>query len=218
MDRLSQQCTARSKQSGTQCRRQAMVGSTKCYMHGGATPKGIASPNLKHGKYSKYMPERLLERYQAALQDNELLELNHEIALIDSRLSDLLTRVDTGEAGKLWTDARKLNLELQQAVHDENYGRLMIKATELDFVIGTGLTDHAAWSELSTLIEQRRKLVESQRKRLIEGQQMITTEQAMLFVTAVLDTVRRNVKDKEALYAIGTDIARLTASAQTTAK
>lgn len=205
-------CTATSKRTKERCEANAMHGSNVCYHHGGRSLKGIASPALKHGKYSKHMPQRLLERYHEALEDNQLLELNHEIALVDSRLSDLLTRVDTGEAGKLWADARKLNSEVQQAVHDENYGRLMVKAAELDFIIGTGLTDHAAWSELSSLIEQRRRLVESQRKRLIEGQQMITAEQALLFVTAVIDTVRRNVADKTALQNISLDIARLTST------
>ena len=205
------QCTAKSKQSGKRCERAAMHGSTVCYMHGGKSPKGIASSSFQTGKYSKYLPERLLERYHNAVADTQLLELDHEIALVDSRLADLLTRVDTGEAGKLWEKAQRANDDIRKALHNENYGGVMIASEELDRLIGDRLVDYQAWTEISAQLDQRRRLVESQRKRLVEQQQMITAEQAMLFVTAVIDTVRRNVTDKGALQAISIDIAKLTA-------
>lgn len=204
-------CTAKAKQSGKQCQLPAVPGSTKCRIHGGLTPRGIASPHFKTGKYSQYMPERLLNRYHEAIADAALLELDHEIALVDSRLADLLFRVDTGEAGKHWKDARKHNDDIQRGLNTDDYGRMLDACKELDRVLGEALTDHEAWMEISTLLDQRRKLVESQRKRMIEQQQMITAEQAMSFVAAVIDSVKRNVTDKAALQMISLDIAKLTA-------
>jgi hypothetical protein len=203
-------CTAKAKQSGKQCQLSVVPGSTKCRIHGGLTPRGIASPHFKTGKYSAYMPERLLERYHDAIADPALLELDHEIALVDSRLADLLTRVDTGEAAKNWKEARNINDEIQAALLTENYGAVVVACTALARLITPSLNDYEAWNQLSALLDQRRKMVESQRKRMIEQQQFVTVEQALLLVTAMIDSVKRNVKDRDALNAISLDVAKLT--------
>lgn len=195
---------------GHLCTNPPMTGRTRCRMHGGASPVGIASATFKHGKYSAYMPDRLLERYHDAVADPALLEQTHEIALVDSRLADLLTRVDTGEAGVLWEKARKATSDIRKALHNENYGGVMEAALELDNIIGSGLTDFEAWNQISALLSQRRQLVESQRKRMIEQQQFVTVEQALLLVTAMINSVKEHVTDRAALNAISMDVAKLT--------
>jgi len=49
---VSRQCTATSRRSGQRCRRSAMVDRTVCRIHGGKTPRGVASPHFRHGLYS----------------------------------------------------------------------------------------------------------------------------------------------------------------------
>lgn len=153
------QCKAKSKRSGQQCQRHAMIGKTVCHMHGGKTRGGMASPVLKHGRYSKFLPTHLMERYQESLNDSDLLSLREEIALIDARLSELL-------AG--------------------------------------GVPD---WDVMVPLTEQRRKLVDTERRRLVDMQQMITTEQAMLLVSALTSILREEVTDTYVLARIQTRIA-----------
>ncbi len=200
-------CGAKTR-SGGKCKAPAMRNG-RCRLHGGKSLAGPASGTFKTGRYSKYMPARLLERYEAAIEDPELLNLKHDISLVDSRLSDLLQRVDTGESRTLWEKARKVNQEIQKAVHDENYGRMMVQCLELDRLIGDAMVDHEAWYEIHAILDQRRKLVESEQKRLVSMQQMITSEQAMTLITAVIDTVRRNVPDRSILAAISADITRI---------
>lgn len=203
------QCTAKSKRTGERCQQQAMSGSKVCYHHGGKTPKGVASPHFKTGRYSAHMPARLLDRYNEAANDPQLLELSHEIALLDSRLADLLTRVDSGEAKTLWEKARKINQEIQKAVHDENYGRLMVQSAELDYVIGSGLMDHEAWYEIHSIIDQRRKLAESERKRIVEAEQMVKADKALTLATALLSAIKENVTDRNTLSAIQMSFTKL---------
>lgn len=203
------QCTAKSKRTGKQCQQNAMNGSTKCYHHGGKSPKGIASPHHKTGRYSKYLPGRLLDRYHEAAQDPELLNLREEIALLDARLSDLLTRVDTGEAGKAWHDAQGAQRKVAIAVKTGNTDKLLTGLDELEAALGAGVGDYQAWAEIQSILDQRRKLAESERKRLVDMQQIVTAEQAMLLVGALLDSVRRNVTDRSALTAIQADFVRL---------
>ena len=90
------------------CKRGAMAGRSVCYNHGGASPVGAASPQFKNGRYSKFLPERLRDRYQEAQRDPEILVLRDEVALADARLADLLTRVDAGESGALWKEVKGL--------------------------------------------------------------------------------------------------------------
>lgn len=203
-------CGAKTR-SGKPCQSLPVLGGNgRCRMHNGHAAKGVANPAFKTGKYSKYMPARLLDRYHDAVADPALLELDHEIALVDARVADLLTRVDTGDAAKNWKQAREINDTIQEALLNENYGAVAVACTMLDRLIQPALNDYEAWNQLSALLDQRRKLVESQRKRMIEQQQFVTVEQALLLVTAMVDSVKRNVKDRDALQAISMDVAKLT--------
>src|SRR5258708_37054514 len=66
------QCKAKSKRTHERCAANAMIVREECYHHGGKTPRGIASPNFKHGRYSKSLPARMRERYEEALADPHL--------------------------------------------------------------------------------------------------------------------------------------------------
>jgi hypothetical protein len=99
-------CRATSKRSKQPCQRAPMQNGL-CYMHGGATPSGMALPQTTTGRYSKHLPTRMGERYQQALADSELLAMREEVAVIDARLADVLGRVDTGESGHVWATLGK---------------------------------------------------------------------------------------------------------------
>ena len=174
-------------------------------MHGGKTPSGIASPHFRHGRQSKYMPSRLLERYTEALDDPDLLALRDELALVDARLTDVLGRVDTGEAGRHWLALADAWRRMEEAT-DEATRRdaFMDIATR----IKAGVADYAAWDDVLRLVEQRRRLAESERKRMVEMQQMVTTDKALALVSLLIDVVRRHVTDRKALSAISEDIRR----------
>ena len=60
------------------------------------------------------------------------------------------------------------------------------------------------------LFDTRRKLVESERKRLLDAQLMIDAKQAMILLAAITAIIRENVKDPDALRAISSGLLRLT--------
>jgi Spy/CpxP family protein refolding chaperone len=182
-------------------------------LHGGKTPQGFALPQTTNGRYSKHLPTRMLATYDAAQADPDLLALNAEIALIDARLSDVLGRVDTGESGHIWQELKATYKELQDANRASDTQAARVALTEIGSLITRGHLDYAAWADVRTLIEQRRKLVESERKRLSEMQQMITSEQAMLLIARLYDSVTQHVSDRAVLAAIAADLGGLTAQA-----
>lgn len=90
---ITRQCSATSKRSGERCRKHAMKGRSVCRAHGGATPRGMASPHWKHGRYSSALPEGLAARYEAALADSRLLSLRDDIALVNLEITEALASV-----------------------------------------------------------------------------------------------------------------------------
>ena len=66
---ISRQCTAMSKRTGQRCRKPAMVDRTVCLLHGGKTPRGVASPHFRHGGYSKLLCNRPTSRVTTNLND-----------------------------------------------------------------------------------------------------------------------------------------------------
>src|SRR5690348_1299375 len=200
------QCSARSKRSGEQCRRDAMHGSHLCYMHGGKTPKGIASPNYKHGKYSKAMPERLRERFEASQTDEELLSMRDDIALLDARIEDLLKRVDSGESQRLWQELKdEIKAQKEQMALTGQ-----MSWSGIDALVYAGGKDFMTWNELTTQLDNRRKLILAESKRLETMQQMVTATQAMNLMAAMMEAVRQSVDDREILADIQATFDRLT--------
>lgn len=199
-------CGAKTR-SGTPCRRAPMPNG-RCKLHGGASLSGVAAPAYRHGRYSKDIPARLAGRYGEAQTDADLLALRDDIALTDARLADVLTRVDRGETGALWKEAGWVLKELVDVIDEPVARRPAL--TRLRTVLTRGVADWAAWDEIAKLLEQRRRLVESERKRLVEMQQTITAEQAMAMMGAVVGIIRERVKDRDILAAISADIERLT--------
>lgn len=205
------QCTATSKRTGNRCKARAVLGRTVCYHHGGATPRGFDLPQTKIGRYSRDLPARLSSRYQEALSDPDLLAMREEVALVDARLGDLLKRVDSGESGLVWDLLQKVYHEFVEVrgLGNEGAREAAAKLTEMARLIQRGTADRVAWGEIGDLLEQRRKLVESERKRLLDLQLVITADKAMLLMAAVVDVIRRNVTDKHILAAISADITKL---------
>ena len=207
------QCTAKSKQSGERCKRHASPGFTVCAIHGGKTPVGIAAPSFKHGRYSKHLPARLSERYEQAIHDPDLLVLRDEIAVVDTRIAELLGKVDTEGGSGFVTKARTILDQFIEAQVRSDIDGMKLYLTKLDAHIRAGSAEWAMWGEVTDLFDTRRKLVESERKRLVDAQLMIDARQAMTLLAAITAIIRENVKDPDALRAISSGLLRLTGEA-----
>jgi len=164
------------------------IGARTCYRHGGRTRTGLAHPSLTAGRYSRSLPVRLAARYEESLQDPDLLSLRDEVAALDARIHEVMQGLDTGESGGIWRDLR------------DAHGRG--ESATVSVLIERGATEAEAWSELLTLLEQRRRLVESERKRLVELHQVLTIDQAMDMLARVVLAVREHVTDRTALAGI----------------
>ncbi len=205
-----QRCGAKTR-SGKPCKNPLVRGSRRCRMHRGTQPKGAASPSFKHGRYSKHLPTRLAARYEEALHDPQLLEQKAEIGLLDARLADLLGQVETGAGADLWKEIRSTYGDLRQALVEGDNAGVSMAMVGLDRQLKRIGHDQAAWREIYGLVEQRRKLVESERKHRLQERLVLTVEEAMWHLSALTDAVRKHVSDRDKLAAIYADYDRLTA-------
>lgn len=203
------QCTAKSKRSGERCKNYASVGKTVCHIHGGKSLSGPASPQFRTGRYSKFLPARLADRYQEARTDAELLSLREEVALLDARMTDLLAQVNTGEAGEHWEKLSDLYQYILRAGRAKDTDGLNVGLTRMGTVLREAKGSYEAWGEVGRLMEQRRRLVESERRRYVEMQQVITAERATLLISVLVDIVRRHISDRDTLSAIVSDVDKL---------
>lgn len=200
-------CGAKTR-NGTPCKRAPMPNG-RCSNHGGKSLAGLASPRLSDGRYSRFLPTRLMARYEEAQADTTLLELRAEVSLVDARLVDVLTRVDTGESGHLWQELATWNAALDKARRSQDTAAVAAALTGMQDTIRKGHADWSAWQDVRSLIDQRRRLVESERKRLVETQQTLTVEKAMLLVGAVAGIIKAHVHDRTILAAISADLDSL---------
>ncbi len=218
-------CGAKKKDGG-KCKARPMANG-RCRIHGGLTPKGTASPHYQTGRYSKYLPKHLADDYFVSKDDPELVTLRSELSLLDARLSQLIQRLSETPDKTLWitlgadiADIQRTINPIIKFVRDECEDHTVLSTIPVlrnilrhaQNLVNTVLQSENAWLEMYGLIEQRRKLVESEAKRIREMQQTITSEQAMNLVTTIATVIKTHLNsesDKPKLRAITADIVRI---------
>lgn len=200
-------CGAKTRSDGV-CQKPPLNGATRCKLHGGATPRGVASPQFKHGRYSKDLPTKLAARFQEAQSDPKLLELRDEVALLDSRIAELLEKLPTGESQSNWADAQEVFKQLQSALTLGDAPGVKNSMGAMAQIFAR-TDDSEVWQEVYSCIEQRRKLVESERKHMVQMEQLLTLSEVMTLGSALLASVKAHVQDRDALASISTEFSRL---------
>jgi hypothetical protein len=170
---------------------------------------GPASPHFVTGRYSRFMPARLLANYEASTHDPLLLNLREEIRLVDARLTDLLQRVDSGESGQLWERLGRVFARFREARAKREMDAAKAAMLDLETLLEEGHTDHLAWREIGVHLELRRKLVESETRRVLTSQQVLNQTEAMIYMAAVTQVITQNVTDKTVLAAIIRELQRI---------
>ena len=179
------------------CTQYPLKNSNHCKVHGGKLGKGIANPNFKDGNHSRYLPKRMQADYDIAMEDPNLIGLRSDIATVDARLNDILKRVDTGEAGSLWTSLQGEYKAFQSARSSGDAAKMAETLASLGELIGKGKADWAVWGEAVGLIEQRRKLVDSEVKRLTALQVYVDSGQVLTMLNSIALQLREIIMDRD---------------------
>lgn len=203
-------CSAYRAKVGKICRTTAVMPNGRCSKHGGKSLFGLDAPNFKNGRRSKYLPARLVEDYEEALSDEELQSFTSDLAEIDARMNDIYKQMDDGGGGQIFKEIAEANKSFKIANREGDRQMMRESLRRLDDAIKRGNSETYLWSELHSLREQRRRILMSQVKRLQITNQMMTVEKVNLLISALLDAVRQEVKDKKTLSRVSHRFRQIT--------
>lgn len=210
-------------------------GNGRCERCGGKSPvAGPTHPTYKSGRWSKFLPEQIRERVNDAAADPELLSARRQVEIVDARLTMLLERIKTGESGSAWEsllEARvefaaasqaiqKLQAQLQSASDDATFGMLQSEKEKQQKIASEAVNrvwriidgaakSETAWREAIDLFHEHTQFQRAEIQTQVQLRQVMTAEQAMVFVMNVQQAIADTVKDPKEKAAIGLRLAQL---------
>jgi hypothetical protein len=202
-------CGAKRKQGPGYCTRAAAGPSGRCHWHGGKTPYGPACPNWKHGDRSKYMPRDLAKRYEAARKDPELLSIASDVALLETRMRQRLEALQTGQTATLWAELQECLISAIDAFRVGQTGPLGEQLGRMAEIVRTVRGEEQTWQELRELAEERSRIAVREWKRIETVGAILTAQDALILIRAVIDSVRRHCTDTKQQAAIGLDLINM---------
>jgi hypothetical protein len=197
-----------------QCQRPANTGYEVCQVHGGGSPhKGRFPGNPpKKGKPRRYhLPTGLIERYETALEDPDLLSLRDDLAVVEARIGTLLENINELVPGDTWDKLQKEWSDFQDAQALADTEAMKASLHKIGKLITKGHGEWARWREVATTQEHRRKLTETEATRLHKLHQMITVERALAiadhWTAALIEGMEKYIPDLEQRRLVGGYVA-----------
>lgn len=183
-------CGARKK-TGELCQATILFVSGRCKTHGGMSPRGIAHPNTKTGRYSKSLPAKIFTRMQEHLDDKRLLELNDDIALITALIEEAQSKLYAdAESQGVWKKLLSLKERAMNAKNNEVRGDYV---RQMFLVLEQADRFISAQEEIIKLLDQRRRFVDSETSRRLKLAQGVTLDQVGTFFHALASAVKEEV-------------------------
>jgi len=191
-------CQAHARTTGKPCQRFAIKGRTRCRLHGGKSPRGIASPNWKHGFFSKALPADLADLARRAAADPALQTMKEQIAIGDARIHELCTDLKSG--GGAWGLAVAAMGRLERAGDDLNAARTAL--VDLKAAIDGGRTRERTWAEIRELFQERDRLLTGEVNRHKATADTINADRVAAMMVGMIDALREESQDRDLIRRI----------------
>lgn len=204
-----QRCGVR-KTNGKPCKtKYGLYDTGRCNNHqrGAANKRGFDSPNTTHGRTSmiiKKMPSKLSEIFQEARYDPKLLDLDDNIAMMDTMLIDLLPRLHAGDYGQLWLDLKDTYDEAEsnwRSALRKNNPEALLRFQEafqqLGEYIKTGRRDWITRQELMKISDNKRALVKTVSDVEYKGENAITMSDFLAVMSYMENVFMRAISNLE---------------------
>jgi hypothetical protein len=196
-------CGAKSKRTGKPCTQPVVSGSNRCRLHGGLTPRGMASPHYRHGRRSKFlkdMPKALRSSYRAALNDEELHSLDDDIAMLESRECELLRQLEKTKAPP-WGMVVDYLVTYEMAARGGKANRHRAEKALAQLARAIRKGAHAAsqheriWDSLHDIINLKARAAQAEHRRRVDLNSLIPGEKALILFNAILETCKLTLLD-----------------------
>jgi hypothetical protein len=161
----------------------------RCQQHGGTTPRGLASPHFQHGGYSQYLPDNLGDRMDEFMADPNIASMRKELALLGTRLSSKLEEIDKGPSRDIWDQLEEAVDTLEAARNRGDGDGVSVALDRIVGLVREGADEQEVWEDVFEIVEQRRKLAETENKRMKQSSNTLTVEEARMLVEFITGTV-----------------------------
>lgn len=192
-------CGARlRKKPGRFCQQYPVAGRKRCRLHGGHTAVGVDHPRYVHGRSVRpeyaYLTPRVYEQFSRHLEDERLLDLRPDIALLEVVKGEAARGLTVGESAAAWAEAVE-TLGAGVNVRTLASARQVIRGT---LALMTGAHAKAsAREEIGRTLERRGRLVKQYRTLLVETGDLIPAARVAVVLQQISGLVREFLKTDE---------------------
>lgn len=143
-------CGAHPKSPKGPCRSNKLYDNGRCHYHGGPTPRGAASANYVHGRFSKALNPKRRALYEDARGSEDLLSLERTLAMHDVQAVEALERREQLDTPEFRRRALALFRGAKKALA-EDPDLASAKLLELQRLLERGTEEDRAREEVSRL-------------------------------------------------------------------
>lgn len=177
------------------CQNESVVGYPKCSNHGGPAPRRnfYGRGTMTTGSGSSFALTRLAAKYNQMMTNGQVLSNRAAIEIVDSRITQLLERIDFDEA----PDRVARLYELWTAfTTEENGAEKIALEKKISDEFEKVYHDYKAWEQIFAALDLRGKSVEREVKVLKEIKAIMTAEDGYELAAKLLGAVMRVIGDE----------------------
>lgn len=203
-------CGAWARSRNQQCGNVAPTnGTSKCKMHGGATPRSVDSPHWKHGRNER-RPElaptphneavaktRWKDAYERYMGDIENLSLADDIAFNRAQIADAIEAVASSIIPEFLDELETTVTSARDAASANNGRALASAIIQIDQMIAQARKDMLGERRLDRLTNQRMVMIDKQTKLIERNERHLPIQVVVSLMLRVFgnlsDIVERSV-------------------------
>ena len=145
--------------------------------HGGNRINGNFAGTGRAKLYARSLSGKLQDSYITAVTDPEFLSVAPEIAALSSRSAEIMDRLGDTDYVVVQAGIRRSVRDMRRASTEDSIHGMLVAADEIESYLGTMTEDRRRWDEIGAISGRLGKLVETERRRIVEAQQMITVQE-----------------------------------------
>lgn len=168
-------------------------------------PRTLDQPGKGKGYGKSIATESFRDQYEGIVLVDDILDNTEEIALVSTRIHELLGRLTEGGSATLIRKVRQAWQDIL-AANAQKDADLMRQAQNRMNALLMGKSDDETWEDIYRAIDILSKLTGQETKRRVSMHKVMETDDALGFISKVLFAVKKNVHDPATLRAIQADI------------
>jgi len=150
----------------------------------------VASHHFKHGRYTDFFPKEISDRFIRNSTDPKQTDRSNDIGLLTTHIEDLMRQTYSEKDADSFPSLRKLITAFNTAMVKGEIDEMRSLVEQMTVVMEKTVEREVIWEEIKDLVENRRKLVETQRKWEIDMGRMLPVEQAQHFMIGLAQIVK----------------------------